>query len=102
MLSMVTACIFMNPMKNVTLSYAFLFLQFQDYELLAMLRDDPNEEDKLIQADISDNDLMRVMDRSDLVGPVGSSGSVLPLKGPGWEVVVPAKSGGNVLSSLNN
>jgi ATP-dependent DNA helicase len=74
-------------------------LQFQDEELLAILRDDPNEEDKLIQTDISDNDLLRVTDRSDLVGPVDY---VLPLQGPGWEVVVPAKSGGSVLSSVNN
>ncbi|XP_078170989.1 chromatin remodeling 1 [Carex rostrata] len=75
---------------------------FEDEELLALLRDDPSEEDKLIQADISDDDLSRVMDRSDLVGPAGSCNSVLPLKGPGWEVVLPAKSGGSVLSSLNS
>jgi ATP-dependent DNA helicase len=85
--------------KRCNLRLCFLSLQFQDEELLAMLRDDPSEEDRLIQADISDNDLMRVTDRSELVGPVDC---VLPLKGPGWEVVVPAKSGGSVLSSVNN
>ncbi|KAJ4791300.1 chromatin remodeling 1 [Rhynchospora pubera] len=74
----------------------------EDHELLALLRDDANEEDKLIQADISDDDLLRVTDRSELIGPPGSADSVLPLKGPGWEVVLPPKSGGNVLSSLNN
>ncbi|KAF3320508.1 ATP-dependent DNA helicase DDM1 [Carex littledalei] len=75
---------------------------FEDEELLALLRDDPNDEDKLIQTDISDDDLLRVADRSDLVGPSGSCNSVLPVKGPGWEVVIPARSGGSVLSSLNS
>lgn len=89
-------------MKKCNLRLCFLFVQIQDEELLALLRDDPSEEDKLIQADISDDDLSRVMDRSDLVGPAGSCNSVLPVKGPGWEVVIPAKSGGSVLSSLNS
>ncbi|PNS91785.2 hypothetical protein POPTR_019G129900v4 [Populus trichocarpa] len=77
-------------------------------EMLALLRDEETAEDKLIQTDISDEDLERVLDRSDLV--VGSSSDdienmaaavSIPLKGPGWEVVVPTASGG-VLSTLNS
>ncbi|KAJ6859528.1 ATP-dependent DNA helicase DDM1-like [Populus alba x Populus x berolinensis] len=77
-------------------------------EMLALLRDEETAEDKLIQTDISDEDLERVLDRSDLV--VGSSADdienmaatvSIPLKGPGWEVVVPTASGG-VLSTLNS
>lgn len=64
-------------------------------------------EDKLIQADISDEDLDRVLDRSDLIA--GSSigdeekneYAAYPLKGPGWEVVLPTATGG-VLSTLNS
>jgi ATP-dependent DNA helicase len=82
-------------------------LTFQE-EMLALLRDEETAEDKLIQTDISDEDLERVLDRSDLV--VGSSSDdienmaaavSIPLKGPGWEVVVPTASGG-VLSTLNS
>jgi len=82
-------------------------LTFQE-EMLALLRDEETAEDKLIQTDISDEDLERVLDRSDLV--VGSSSDdienmaatvSIPLKGPGWELVVPTASGG-VLSTLNS
>lgn len=62
----------------------------------------------MIQTDISDEDLERVLDRSDLVaGPTSTDGkpdfaaSLLPLKGPGWEVVIPTASGG-MLSTLNS
>ncbi|WOL03050.1 ATP-dependent DNA helicase DDM1 [Canna indica] len=77
----------------------------EEAELLALLQDVEDPEDKLVQTDISDEYLLRILDRSDLVTlkdgdptPV----SALPLRGPGWEVVVPAKSGGGVLSSLNS
>ncbi|XP_020247476.1 ATP-dependent DNA helicase DDM1 isoform X1 [Asparagus officinalis] len=76
---------------------------FEEAELLALLKDEDNEEDKLTQTDISEEDLLRVLDRSDLVS--GSAGvtesSSLPLRGPGWEVVLPASSSGSVLSSLS-
>ncbi|XP_038983531.1 ATP-dependent DNA helicase DDM1 isoform X2 [Phoenix dactylifera] len=78
---------------------------FEESELLALLRDEEDEEDKLIQTDISDEDLLRVLDRSDLTGPAdGDAASIssLPLRGPGWEVVIAAKSGGSVLSSLSS
>jgi len=73
-------------------------------ELLALLRDEQDEEDRMIQTDISDEDLLKLMDRSDLSGPPGAADAtpLIPLKGPGWEVVVPAKSGGGMLSSLTS
>ncbi|KAL3832846.1 hypothetical protein ACJIZ3_007582 [Penstemon smallii] len=75
-------------------------------ELLALLRDEEDEEDKLLLTDISDEDLDRVLDRSDLVVANSSKEddskpSVLPLKGPGWEVVIPTATGG-MLSTLNS
>lgn len=80
-------------------------LVYQEEDLLALLRDDDNEEDRLTQTDISDEDLQRVLDRSDLVvGPASEDESkvnVAPLKGPGWDVVVPTASGG-MLSTLNS
>ena len=81
---------------------------FQQEELLALLRDNEDAEDKMIQMDISDEDLERILDRSDLiVGPMTEDGkpefavSLVPLKGPGWEVVMPTASGG-MLSTLNS
>ncbi|TVU40914.1 hypothetical protein EJB05_14399 [Eragrostis curvula] len=73
-------------------------------ELLALLREEQDEEDRMIQTDISDEDLLKLMDRSDLTGPPGAANAapLVPLKGPGWEVVVPTKSGGGMLSSLTS
>ncbi|XP_066393207.1 ATP-dependent DNA helicase DDM1-like isoform X1 [Miscanthus floridulus] len=73
-------------------------------ELLALLKDEQDEEDRMIQTDISDEDLLKLMDRSDLSGPPGGANAapLVPLKGPGWEVVVPTKSGGGMLSSLTS
>ncbi|KAK9670004.1 hypothetical protein RND81_13G169900 [Saponaria officinalis] len=79
----------------------------EEEDLLALLRDEEDEEDKMIQRDISEEDLEKVLDRSDLV--VTQSGEednnaekfVLPLKGPGWEVIIPTPTGG-VLSTLNS
>ncbi|KAL8211139.1 hypothetical protein R6Q57_005576 [Mikania cordata] len=81
----------------------------EEEEMLALLRDDDNPEDKMVQTDISDEDLEKVLDRSDLiaVGPAKADGkpdfatSALPLKGPGWEVVIPTSTGG-MLSTVNN
>nr|GMC98672.1 ATP-dependent DNA helicase DDM1 [Ipomoea batatas] len=81
----------------------------QEEDLLALLREEENAEDKLVQTDISNEDLERVMDRSDLVvvhskengKPQQACSNALPLKGPGWEVVVPTATGG-MLSGLNN
>ncbi|ONM08731.1 chromatin complex subunit A 106 [Zea mays] len=76
----------------------------EEGELLALLRDEQDEEDRMIQTDISDEDLLKLMDRSDLSGPPGAADAapLIPLKGPGWEVVVPTKSGGGMLSSLTS
>ncbi|KAM3310882.1 hypothetical protein ACQJBY_031512 [Aegilops geniculata] len=71
-------------------------------ELLALLRDEQAEEDRMIQTEISDEDLLKVMDRSDLTGARAAADSAphFPLKGPGWEVVVAA--GGGMLSALTS
>ncbi|KAK6924343.1 SNF2, N-terminal [Dillenia turbinata] len=78
----------------------------EEEDLLALLQDNEDDGDKMIQTDISDEDLERILDRSDLV----SSGlkddhkptpAAFPLKGPGWEVVIPS-AGGSMLSTLNS
>ena len=76
----------------------------QEAELLALLRDEQADEDKLVQTDISDEDLLKLMNRSDLSGLPGAADAtpLIPLKGPGWEVVVPTKSGGGMLCSLTS
>ncbi|MFS7933601.1 putative DNA helicase [Helianthus anomalus] len=78
-------------------------------DMLALLRDDDNPEDKVVQNDISDEDLEKVLDRSDLIasGPAKMDGkpnyvtSTLPLKVPSWEVVISIAIGG-ILSTVNN
>ncbi|KAL9662247.1 hypothetical protein QQ045_027079 [Rhodiola kirilowii] len=78
----------------------------EEEDLLALLRDEDNGEDKMIQTDISDEDLEKVLDRSDLIPTAADEEKPdavhsIPLKGPGWEVVLPTSSGG-VLSTLNS
>ncbi|GKU99146.1 hypothetical protein SLEP1_g12034 [Rubroshorea leprosula] len=78
----------------------------EEEDLLALLRDEETAEDKRIQTDISDEDLERVLDRSDLIagsddGNAIASINAVPLKGPGWEVVIPTGTG-SVLSTLNS
>nr|GFB38542.1 ATP-dependent DNA helicase DDM1 [Tanacetum cinerariifolium] len=81
----------------------------EEEDMLALLQGEEDEEDKMVQTDISDEDLERVLDRSDLIaaGPAKADGkpdflaSTLPLKGPGWEVVIPTATGG-MLSTVNN
>ncbi|CAI9774891.1 unnamed protein product [Fraxinus pennsylvanica] len=76
-------------------------------ELLAFLRDEEDGEDKWIQTSISDENLEKILDRSDLI--VSSSDdenhkakpTPIPLKGLGWEVVIPTTTGG-MLSTLNS
>nr|AGM20689.1 DDM1-2 [Populus tomentosa] len=78
----------------------------EEDDILALLRDEETAEDKLIQTDISDEALERILDRSDLVvassdddtESFAATGS-FPLKGPGWEVVIPNANGG-MLSTL--
>lgn len=75
--------------------------------MLDLLREVEDEEDRWIQTDISDEDLEKVLDRSDLVaGPSEEEEgdvkqNVYPLKGPGWEVILPTATGG-MLSTLNS
>ncbi|GAV82930.1 SNF2_N domain-containing protein/Helicase_C domain-containing protein [Cephalotus follicularis] len=81
----------------------------EEEDLIALLRDEETAEDKMIQTDISDEDLNMVLDRSDLmVGalddvekPNAAAVGAFPLKGPGWEVVLPTASGG-MISTLNS
>ncbi|GAU18510.1 hypothetical protein TSUD_233820 [Trifolium subterraneum] len=79
--------------------------EMEGEDILALLRDEETAEDKMIQKDISDEDLEKLLDRSDLV--INSSTddkapvSTFPVKGPGWEVVISAASGG-MLSTLNS
>lgn len=75
---------------------------------MALLRDEETAEDKMIRTDISDEDLEKVLDRSDLIivnnsddGNSKPPCSTIPLKGPGWEVVIP-NAGGGMLSTLNS
>ncbi|KAH1157921.1 hypothetical protein AAZX31_11G065700 [Glycine max] len=80
--------------------------EIEEDDVLALLRDEETAEDKKIHTDISDEDLEKLLDRSDLIvndsnddnfkAPV----SAFPLKGPGWEVVIPTATGG-MLSTLN-
>ncbi|KAK4262183.1 hypothetical protein QN277_027768 [Acacia crassicarpa] len=71
----------------------------EDEELLELLKEEESAEDKAIQTDISDEDLEKLLDRSDLIAGKVNCPSKIPLKGPGWEVVIPT---GSVLSTLNN
>ncbi|GAB4848861.1 ATP-dependent DNA helicase ddm1 [Ancistrocladus abbreviatus] len=80
----------------------------EEEDLLQLLRDVEDEEDKMIQTDISDDNLEKLMDRSDLIvndsneeQNSGAVKGVLPLKGPGWEVVLPG-AGGGMLSTVNS
>ncbi|CAA3021983.1 ATP-dependent DNA helicase DDM1 isoform X1 [Olea europaea subsp. europaea] len=76
-------------------------------ELLAVLRDDEDGEDKWIQTSISDENLEKILDRSDLITSSSddenneAKPTPIPLKGPGWEVVIPTATGG-MLSTLNS
>ncbi|XP_031255151.1 ATP-dependent DNA helicase DDM1 [Pistacia vera] len=79
----------------------------EEEDLLALLKDEETAEDKMIQTDISDEDLEKVLDRNDLMGVPSddeekkpNANALFPLKGPGWEVVIPTATGG-MLSTLN-
>ncbi|KAK8933326.1 ATP-dependent DNA helicase DDM1 [Platanthera zijinensis] len=82
---------------------------FDEAELISLLRFEEDEEDKFTQTNISDEDLVRLMDRSDLIDSssdaagdgAAPAAAVFPLKGPGWEVILPPKSGG-LLSALGS
>ena len=72
---------------------------------MALLRNDQNKEDMEVQStEISDADLDVLMDRSDLALDWNSEKAkkegkrVLPMTGPGWEVVV--AGGANILSAV--
>lgn len=78
----------------------------EEEDLLALLQDEETAEDKMIQTDIGEEDLERVLDRADLIAGClddveKPDAAVYPLKGPGWEVVIPTATGG-MLSTLSS
>ncbi|XP_056697072.1 ATP-dependent DNA helicase DDM1-like isoform X1 [Spinacia oleracea] len=80
----------------------------EEEDLLELLQEEEDDEDKMVQTEISDEDMEKVLDRTDLLVASGADDEdakaekfVLPLKGPGWEVVIPTATGG-VLSTLNS
>ncbi|KNA17058.1 hypothetical protein SOVF_083550 [Spinacia oleracea] len=81
----------------------------EEEDLLELLQEEEDDEDKMVQTEISDEDMEKVLDRTDLLVASGADYEdakkaekfVLPLKGPGWEVVIPTATGG-VLSTLNS
>lgn len=78
-------------------------ITLEESDLVALLKQERDEEEEMVQsAEISEENLMKLLDRSGLIGRTeedGLKGDVLPLKGPGWEVVV--RSGkNNLLSSI--
>ncbi|KAF6166627.1 hypothetical protein GIB67_005489 [Kingdonia uniflora] len=73
----------------------------EEEDLLALLKDEEDPEEKLIQTGITNEALESVLDRSDLIGNPSAVMNALPVKGPGWEVVIPTNTGG-MLSTLNS
>lgn len=61
----------------------------------------------MVQTDISDENLERLLDRTDLIADsengenAAAIADAVPLKGPGWEVVLPTGTGG-MLSTLSS
>lgn len=76
----------------------------EESDLLALIQQEKDEEEELIECEISESNLVRLMDRSDMLNDSAEHASenadTLPLKGPGWEVVVRSGQGGSVLSSI--
>ncbi|KAH7316187.1 hypothetical protein KP509_21G081900 [Ceratopteris richardii] len=87
-------------------------ITLEESDLIALLRQERNEEEELVQSqEISDENLLKLLDRSDMVlqAPYANgskceeksdgNANVLPLKGPGWEVVI-RSSKSNLLSAI--
>jgi ATP-dependent DNA helicase len=77
----------------------------KESELLALLQQERDEEEELVQSDeISESNLLKLLDRRDMINDslkVGGAGTdSLPLKGPGWEIVVRGGQVGGMLSSI--
>lgn len=82
-------------------------LHLQEYDLLSLLRQDRDIEEEYIQSsEISDADLLRALDRTDLYSGMRdhepNPGFDFPIKGPGWEVVLKADSSRNFLTSIES
>ncbi|KAI7989784.1 ATP-dependent DNA helicase DDM1 [Camellia lanceoleosa] len=77
---------------NVPFFFLVSHCTLMENELLSLLHDEQDAEDKMIHTDVSDEDLERILDCSDLiVGPLAEDGkpdfavSLLSLKRPGCE-----------------
>ncbi|KAL5580003.1 hypothetical protein UlMin_012445 [Ulmus minor] len=98
---------FATAQSGRILKIAFSKLKLEHEDILALLRDEETTEDKMIQTDITDEDLNKVLDHSDMFNRKAEDDETngvavaFPMKGPGWEVVIPTTTGG-MLSSLNN
>lgn len=84
---------------------AWHFFHVQEYDLLALLRHDRDiKEDCIQSSEISDADLLRALDRTDLCSGrnvhVPIPRIVFPTKGPGWEVVTKMDYSRNILTSI--
>ncbi|KAI5061437.1 hypothetical protein GOP47_0023942 [Adiantum capillus-veneris] len=79
-------------------------ITLEESELLALLKQERDKEELHQSAEISEENLLKLLDRSDMLNYAHQSnvGNLcLPLKGPGWEVVI--RSGQNsLLSSIES
>lgn len=78
---------------------------FQESDLLALLRQEQDEEEEHVQStEISNADLEVALDRQEMVlgrdECLNQGIPVLALKGPGWEEVIQGGSDGNLLTSI--
>ncbi|KAH9314573.1 hypothetical protein KI387_023200 [Taxus chinensis] len=76
----------------------------EEADLLDLLKQEKDEEGGLMQTEINESNLLRLLDRSDMLFDSAESEKTnsepLPLKGPGWEIVVRSGKGESVLSSI--
>lgn len=75
----------------------------QESDLLTILKPERDQEEELVQsAEISNENLMLLLDRSDMDLKITASADikVLPMRGPGWEVVGQSGTSRNMLSAI--
>eukprot|EP01018_Ginkgo_biloba_P025603 Gb_06567 [translate_table: standard] len=77
----------------------------KESDLLALLQQERDEEEEFVQSEeISEPNLLRLLDRSDMkqdsAEDLKDKSNAFPLKGPGWEVVARTGQVGSMLSSI--
>ncbi|KAJ7517902.1 hypothetical protein O6H91_21G045300 [Diphasiastrum complanatum] len=76
----------------------------EESDLLNLLKQERDEEEEFVQsAEISEENLLKMLERHDLVADCFKTNLVsqpFPLQGPGWEVVTQKAAGTNLLSSI--